>query len=330
MDYLYISFAVALFFAVSLLVAGVYLTWNASHGREAKRIARRLQMLSDNATGDQGDGTAARQPVSLLKKRVLSATPPVQRVLMRMSPAHAIDRLLEQSGLTFNVAQFFVASLGCGLAVLVPMIFFNVPAAMTTGIAALAIPLLYVIGKKRRRLARIEQQLPDALDLMSRALRAGHALPSAIKMVGDEMSDPLACEFRIVSDEVNYGVSLPDALKSLSSRLPGTDAGYFVVAVLIQRETGGNLTELLGNIAAIARERLKLSGQIRVFSAEGRLSAWILGVLPFGIAAVLQLGNPEFLQVLWTDPGGRKMLGGMLVLMAFGVVWMRKLIRIRI
>jgi tight adherence protein B len=330
MDYLYISFAAALFVAVSLLLAGVCLAWNASHGREAQRIARRLQMLSDDATADQRKCTAARQPISLLKGRVLSAAPPVQRLLMRMSPAHAIDRLLEQSGLVLNVAQFFLASLGCGLAVLAPLLFFNVPAAMTTGIAALAIPLLYAIGKKRKRLARIEQQLPDALDLMSRALRAGHALPSAIRMVGDEMPDPLAREFRILSDEVNYGVSLPDALRSLSSRLPGTDAGYFVVAVLIQRETGGNLTELLGNIAALARERLKLSGQIRVFSAEGRLSAWILGVLPFGIAAVLQLGNPEFLPVLWTDPGGRKMLGGMLLLMAFGVVWMRKLVRIRI
>src|SRR5207245_2988014 len=137
-------------------------------------------------------------------------------------------------------------------------------------------PKCAVLCLRQRRLRRIDEQLPDALDLLSRALLAGHAFPSAIQMVADEISEPIAGEFRIVFDEVNYGVSMPDALNNLSARIPGTDVGYFVVAVLIQRETGGNLTELLGNIATIVRERLKLFGRIKVFSAEGRLSAWIL------------------------------------------------------
>jgi len=166
--------------------------------------------------------------------------------------------------------------------------------------------------------------------LLSRALRAGHALPSAIQMVGDEMADPIAGEFRIVFDEVNYGVSMQDALNNLSARVPGTDVGYFVVAVLIQRETGGNLTELLGNIATIVRERLKLFGQVRVLSAEGRLSAWILTLLPFVLAAMLNFIHPEFMKVLWTDPVGRNLLAGMAVFMLLGIFWMRKVIRIRV
>lgn len=325
MDYLYIFFAVAIFIAVVLLLEGVYATWNTSRGPEAKRIARRLRVMSAGTHAGQHD-------LSILKKRLLSETPGVQRLLLQAPRIHTLDRLLEQSGLKLNVAQFGLTSLGCSAAVLVLLLFFQAPvvAAAALAIAAAGIPLLVVIGKKRKRMARIEEQLPDALDLMSRALRAGHALPSAIQMVGDEMADPLAGEFRIVFDEVNYGISMQDALKNLSTRVPGTDVGYFVVAVLIQRETGGNLTELLGNISSIVRERLELFGQIKVFSAEGRLSAWILGLLPFIMAALINLVNPDFMKVLWTDPTGLRMLGGMLVFMAVGVFWMRKIIRIRV
>lgn len=325
MDTLYLLFVLAIFIAVILLLEGLYSTWNSLRGPEAKRITRRLQQMSAGAH-------AGRPDVSILKKRQLSDTPGLQRLLLRVMGAHALDGLLVQSGLRLNVAQFFLASLGCTAVMLMLLLFFQVPTfvALVVAIIAAGIPLLYVTGKKRSRLARIELQLPDALDLMSRALRAGHALPSAIQMVGDEMADPLASEFRIVFDEVNYGIPMQDALKNLSTRVPGTDVGYFVVAVLIQRETGGNLTELLGNIAAIVRERLKLFGQIRTFSAEGRLSAWILGLLPFAMVAVLQVVNPDFMKLLWVDPFGRQMLGVMLACMALGVLWMRKIIRIRV
>ncbi|HTD04527.1 type II secretion system F family protein [Undibacterium sp.] len=324
MDYLYIFFAVAIFIAVVLLIEGIYVTWNTSRGPDAKRIARRLQVMSAGSHARQAD-------VSILKKRLLSESPGIQRLLLQVPRIHRLDRLLEQSGTKLNVAQFCLLSLGCGAATLALLSLTQVPALVTLAlsIAALCIPWLSLIGKKRKRLAKIEGQLPDALDLMSRAMRAGHALPSAIKMVSEEMPEPLADEFRIVFDEVNYGISMQEALKNMAARVPGTDVGYFVVAVLIQRETGGNLTELLHNIATIVRERLKLFGQIKVFSAEGRLSAWILGLMPFGMAAVLQLVNPGFMSLLWSDPAGQQMLGCMAVLMVLGVFWMRKLIRIR-
>lgn len=325
MDYLYIFFVVAIFIAVVLLIEGVYVTWNASHGPDARRISRRLQIMSAGSHAGQTD-------VSILKKRLLSESPGIQRLLLQVPRIHTLDRLIEQSGMKMNVAKFCFLSLGYALAAWALLSLTRVPEPITLAlsIGALAIPLLMMMGKKRRRLSKIEEQLPDALDLMSRAMRAGHALPSAIQMVSEEMQEPLADEFRIVFDEVNYGISMQDALKNLAARVPGTDVGYFVVAVLIQRETGGNLTELLHNIATIVRERLKLFGQIKVFSAEGRLSAWILGLMPFCLAGLLQLINPGFMSLLWTDPVGRQMLGGMAVLMVLGVFWMRKVIRISV
>ncbi|MFD2270638.1 type II secretion system F family protein [Undibacterium arcticum] len=308
-----------------LLIEGVYVTWNSSRGPEAKRIARRLQAMSAGSHSAQSD-------VSILKKRLLSESPDMQRLLLQIRRVHNLDRLLQQSGSTLNVSQFGLASAACAVVALLVLLMFHAPAIVTLVVAAAAatLPWLWVVRKRRKRLTRIEEQLPDALDLLSRALRAGHALPSAIQMVGEEMTDPIAGEFRIVFDEVNYGVSMQDALINLSARVPGTDIGYFVVAVLIQRETGGNLTELLGNIATIVRERLKLFGQIRVLSAEGRLSAWILSLLPFALAALMSLINPEFMKLLWTDPVGKKLLVWMAVFMLFGIVWMRKVIRIRV
>jgi len=325
MDYLYIFFAVAIFIAVVLLLEGLYVTWNAKRGPVAKRIARRLQIMSAGAHTGQQD-------ISIIKKRLLSQTAGAQRFLLKAPRVHLLDRLLEQSGTTLNVGQFCLWSLASGVGTLLLLLFFHAPSliAVPIGIAALWVPLLFILRKKQKRMTRIEQQLPDALDLMSRALRAGHALPSAVQMVGDEMANPIAGEFSIVFDEVNYGISMKDALKNLSTRVPGTDVGYFVVAVLIQRETGGNLTEILGSISTIIRERLKLFGQIRVYSAEGRLSAWILSLLPFFLAGLLNLVTPEFMGVLWTDPAGKNLLAVMLGLMVIGIIWMRKLIRIRV
>jgi tight adherence protein B len=203
-------------------------------------------------------------------------------------------------------------------------------AVVIIGSVAGLLPLLYMQGAKHNRMIAIEQQLPDALDLMGRAMTAGHAFPSALQMVGGEMPEPIASEFRIVFDEINYGISTQEALVNLTTRVPSTDLSYFVIAVLIQRETGGNLAELLGNISGLIRARLKLLGTVRVLSAEGRLSAWILTLLPFALGFVLQLMNPKFLSVLWTDPIGQKMVGAALFLMAVGIFAMWRITKIRV
>ena len=324
MDYLYYVFAILTFIAVVLLIEGLYLAWNASRGPEAERVARRLRTMSAGAHGETGS--------SMIRKRLLSDTPSLQRLLLSVPRVHALDRLLEQSGMSWSVASFAGMVLVSGGAALLLLAYFGTPWLLGLPLAALAalLPLLLVLRAKAKRLQRIELQLPDALDLMSRALRAGHAFPTALKMVGDEMNAPLATEFRATFDEVNFGIAMQDALMNLATRVPSTDLRYFVIAVLIQRETGGNLAELLDSISRIIRERIKLLGQVRVLSAEGKLSAWILSMLPFGAAAMIHLTNPQFLEMLFVDPGGRKMLVGALVMMACGILVMRNIIRIRV
>ncbi len=325
MDYLYYLFATLIFLAVVLLVEGLYLVWNSSKGPEAERIARRLRTMSAGSHGDEKN-------ISIVKDRLLSKMPMMQRVLLQMPRVGAMDRLLQQSGVTWSVSDFFGLTLLAFFAALFGASYLPLPWIFRLAIAGTAalLPYLYVTRAKTKRLVRIEQQLPDALDLIGRALRAGHAFPTALKMVGDEMNDPIAAEFCVAFDEVNFGIAMPEALMNLATRVPSTDLRYFVIAVLIQRETGGNLSELLATISAIIRDRLKLMGQVKVLSAEGRMSAWVLGLLPFGAALMIQLTNPKFLEVLYTDPGGRKMLAVVGVMMVLGVLAMRKIINIRV
>lgn len=323
MDSLYFLFATLIFVAVVLLIEGSYLAWNSTKGPEAERLTRRVRVMSAAHSG---------QAVSITKKRVLSSSPLLLKLLATMPHVAALDRLLLQSGKEWSVAKFLAISLATAAASVLVAAWFAIPMEIQLVIAAIVglLPLQLVIRARNKRISRIEVQLPEALDLISRALRAGHAFPTALKMVGDEMKDPLAGEFAIAFDEVNFGVSMPDALMNLANRIPSTDLRYFVIAVLIQRDTGGNLSELLESISTIIRDRIKLLGQVRVLSAEGKLSAWILSLLPFGAAGMIQLSNPKFLEVLYTDPMGLKMIFGALFMMFLGVLAMRKIIKIRV
>ncbi|MDO9051465.1 MAG: type II secretion system F family protein [Methylotenera sp.] len=323
MDYLYYVFVVLGFLAVVLFLEGVYLAWNAYKGPEVKRIEKRLQAMSAGAH---------QKSSSLVKQRLLSQTPGIEQLLLQIPRIHQLDRLIMQSGLNLSVAKFiglmlFAVATGVAIALLLRLPVF---AVVAIGSAAGVLPLLYMQGAKHNRMIAIEQQLPDALDLMGRAMTAGHAFPSALQMVGGEMPEPIASEFRIVFDEINYGISTQEAMINLTTRVPSTDLSYFVIAVLIQRETGGNLAELLGNISQLIRARLKLMGTVRVLSAEGRLSAWILTLLPFALGFVLQLMNPQFLSVLWTDPIGQKMVVAALCLMVLGIFAMWRITKIRV
>lgn len=324
MDYLYYAFAILGFLAIVLFLEGAYLAWNAYKGPEARRIERRLRALS------AGEGGA--RELSIVKKRLLSETPTMERLLLQIPRVHQLDRLLLQSGLRLNVAGFLGLSiLAAAIAlVLCIVLAFNAYITVALVIVAAWLPFFYVVNKRQQRLDSIEQQLPDSLDLMARALRAGHALPGTLKMVGEEMPEPISGEFRITFDELNYGVSMQDALNNLAKRIPVTDLRYFVISVLIQRETGGNLAELLDNISILIRARFKLLGTIRVLSAEGRLSAWVLTLLPFALAGVISIIHPTFIGVLWSDPFGQKMVAGALIIMVLGIFWMWRIIKIRV
>lgn len=318
------AFVVLAFVAAVLLLEGLYLTWNAYKGPEAKRIERRLRAMAAGGGGAEA---------SILKQRMLSESPPFQRILLGLPRIQELDKILQQSGSNWSVAFFlgltlFVAIGAFFAANLIPLLHWSF-ATLIAGCAAL-LPFIHILRKRAKRMLKIVQQLPDTLDLIARALKAGHAFPSGLQMVGEETQDPIAGEFRIVHDEINFGIAVPTALTNLATRVPIPDMRHFVIAVLIQRETGGNLTELLANIAKLIRERLKLLMKVRVLSAEGRLSAIILCALPPTVAGIINLINPKFMSVLWTDPMGLKMLYAALFMMVVGALWMRKIIRIRV
>jgi tight adherence protein B len=323
-DSIFLFFAVAVFVAVVLGLEGGFLWWNDRSGPEAKRMERRLRAASA--------GGHATEQLTILKQRALSKSEGLQRLLLIVPRVQSLDRILMQSGLSMSVGDLLGLTLMFAAAGLIGPILLGrgLPIGILLAVVLGALPMFYVLRTKAKRLVRIENQLPDAIDLMGRAMRAGHAFPTALSMVGEEMSEPIGIEFRTLFDELNYGVSLSDALLNLLERVPSTDLRYFVVALLIQRQTGGNLAELLDNISAIIRARIKLMGEVRTLSAEGKLSAWILSLLPFAAGFTINLVNPGFLNVLWTDPTGLKMVYGALFMMAFGIWWMTRIIKIRV
>jgi tight adherence protein B len=312
------------FVAVLLMFEAGRMLWKQYRSPEARRLERRLRALS--AAHDRS------APTKLVKERALSDIPRLQRALQRTPRAYQLDRMLVQSGLDWTVSGLLMA---CALlwvlgALVVVILGQPLVLAVLAGAALALLPLLYLQRQRRLRLVLMERQLPEALDLMTRALRAGHAFSSGLQMAGDELAEPIAGELRLVHDEINYGTSLPQALVNLSERVPITDLRYFVVAVLIQRESGGNLTEMLVNLSRLIRERLKLHDRVRVLSAEGRMSAWILGLMPFGLAALLNLLNPEFMSTLWTDPIGITILKWLAALMVIGILMLHRIVRIRV
>jgi tight adherence protein B len=325
MDILFYGFIVFLFAAVILGIEGVYLWWVSTHGASAQRIARRLQLMS-------GNQARHAERISILKLRRFGRHDLTDRLLQRWRFAHRLDRLLLQSGIAWPVERFLLCSGAVALIAVYLVMQWPLPLPVRVGIVLLCayLPLLLVRRTRTRRLARIEEQLPDAADFIARALRAGHSFSNVLQIVGNELPEPLSGEFRIAREEINYGVPLGEALHNMAARIPLTDLRYLVIAILIQRETGGNLAEILGNIGHIIRGRLRLAAQVRVLSAEGRMSAWILGLLPFAVGAMLVLVNPGYVMVLWTDPIGVKLLWTALVMIIIGVIWLRKVIRIRI
>lgn len=325
MDAVFSTFVVLLFAAVILMIEGAWLWWSGAHGGGARRIAKRLRLMAE-----RGEGGVER--VDILKRRTYSRSPALEKLLRRVARLAVLDNLLLQAGVQWSVAQFLgfsLAMLTAGLA-LVGMVRMPALPACALLALALAVPWILLMRTRRARLSKLEEQLPEAADFLGRALRAGHSFANVMQMVGEEMPEPIAGEFKFAYEEINYGVPMNEALHNLALRVPLTDLRYLVIAVLIQRESGGNLAEVLGNISRLIRARLKLLGQVRVMSAEGRMSAWILGILPVVVLLLMSISNPAYIRILWTDPIGVRLMWYSSAAAVGGVFWMRKLIRIRI
>lgn len=324
MDNLYYLFIILAFLATVLFVEGLYLAWNAYRGPEAKRIEARLQAISASGT--------AIEEAPLLRQRLMSDVPFFDRMLLNVPRIHALDRFVLQSGLPLTVGGVLgiglgAATLGALAAALLGWAWYVALAVAAACAAAWAGMVQYY---RARRLATLDRQLPETLDLMARAMQAGHAFSSALRLAGSEGVQPIAREFQMVFDEINFGMSVDQALGNLATRTSSRDLRFFVVAVLIQRESGGNLAEILTSIARLVRERQKLAGTVRVLSAEARLSAWILTLLPFGLGSVIVIINRAFISKLWTDPIGIRLSAAAMGLMVIGIFWMWRMVRFRV
>lgn len=274
---------------------------------------------------------AVRRAVLLKQVQMMSAIGPVDAFLKRgQSWSHRLQVLIEQAGLKITVGTLLAGSAAAGaftFYVVQQIGGWTVLALGAAGLASLA-PVNVVKYKRTLRMRKFEEQFPEALDLLGRSLRAGHAFTTGIEMVANEMPDPIGPEFRVLYDQQNYGMPMPDALRAFAERIPVLDARFFVTAVLIQREAGGNLSEVLDNLAGVIRERFRVKRQIRVISAHGRLTGWILVCLPPALALVLFAINEETRTLLFRDPLGQQMMLAAATLQAVGALIIRKIVNV--
>jgi tight adherence protein B len=287
------------------------------------------RLLEITAPADAPDGDDAGD---LVKDRHIGPLPGLDRFVGGSARGFALGAWIEQSGLGISVSALLLMSLGSGLLVgfLGAMMLKMAIGWVAGGLLGAALPWLYVKIKRTRRLRTFEEAFPEALDLVSRALKAGHAFATGIKMVADEMPEPIGPEFRKTFDEQNFGLPLKDALTNLTVRIPLLDVRFFSTAVLIQRETGGNLSEILENLAHVVRERFKILRQVRVYTAHGRLTGYVLLALPVFLMIALSFINPEHMQLLFRERIGHMLLGGAAVMQIVGYFWIKQVVKIEV
>ncbi len=314
----------AAFFIAIVLVAFAIST---ATSKGAAKTVSRLESIA----APQSD--AAKEDILALRRvEQLSAVPWLDRFLKRIDISDRLRLTLYQADLQWTVGRLVLtsAALACAAGYLVHLRTHALLLAFVIGIAAGFVPYLYVLRKRGRRFDRMRQYLPEALDLMVAAIRAGHSFSSAMGMAAKECPEPIRREFRQCFDEQNFGLELRFALLNLAHRVPIHDVRILVTAVLIQAETGGNLTEILDKVAHLIREDFRLQRQVRVHTAQGRLTGWILSLLPPILGFLLYLINPEQMSILWTRSAGQKMLAGAVIMTLIGGLIMRKIIRIRV
>jgi tight adherence protein B len=320
--------ALFVFVLVSGSVIGAYYaaTWLPGV-LAARRLERRLHDVSFGAADAD-----AKDDSSIIKQAVESPLPGIDKVLAKSNAGSRLARLIELSGVRTTPGAVVMMSLTAALIVglMARMLVANPLVAPLAGLAVSTTPFLWLMYRKSKRLKRFEEQFPEALDLLSRAIRAGHAFQTAMGMVADELPDPVGPEFKKTFDQQNFGLPLREALNELSERLGLLDVRFFVTAVLIQRDTGGNLSEILDNLAHVVRERFKIKRQVRVHTAHGRFTGYVLLALPAALAVALSFINPEHMQLLFREHMGQMMLIGAIVMQTIGYVWIRQVIKIEV
>jgi tight adherence protein B len=321
-----LPFVVFLF--VVALIMGTYAAMDYLPGVFASReMDRRLKDVSGFRV--EGETTEAGD---LVRQAKHGALPIVDRVLTGSNLGAKLKRMIEQSGLETTPSTIVVACLvGAGVGWVMASMFttqwFAPPMAAFAGFI---LPIAFVKRKASQRLRKFEEQFPEALDLLSRAIRAGHAFQTAMGMVADELPNPVGPEFKKTFDQQNYGLPLKEALNELAERIGLLDVRFFVTAVLIQRDTGGNLSEILDNLAHVIRERFKILRQVRVHTAHGRFTGYVLLALPAFLACALMYINPEHMGLLFKERMGQVMVACAIVMQTIGYIWIRQVVKIEV
>jgi len=315
----------ATIFVISVIIIELlFYAYRSIHSPDRAKILKRLR--KSIYTESEQVGT------DITRKRVLSEIPFLNHLLLKTPGMLKLDNLISQANAKYPIGFFilfalFLALLGFLVGALVIK---NQLASLGLFVMGGLFPFFYLTILKRRRIEKFKRQLPEALDLMARALKAGHAFTNGMKLAADQFDDPLGPEFSEALDEINFGISVPNALRNMAKRIDCSEIRYFVVGVILQRETGGNLAELMGILSYLIREKFKFQGKVRTLSAEGRLSAIILISLPFFIAGWLQFSNPKYLATLFMDPIGRGMILGAVLMMIIGIFVMKKMVTIEV
>jgi len=317
------EFALLTFVLVTAIVAGVY--WLFIERAEAQEASHLRGRLRRSVQAGALTKRLMNDPVRLSDVRALN------QVLRRSGQMIApLQRLIEQSGLKMTVGALVLSCMvTAAVAFAVVAQYLHLPLlAFPVAAAASYLPIMYVKFVRNRRMIKFEEQFPEAMDLLARALRAGHALTTGLSMVAEELPDPIGPEFKLLYDQQNFGLPLPQALRNFAERIPSLDARFFVTAVLTQREAGGNLSEVLDNLATIIRDRFRVKRQVRVISAHGRITGWVLSALPSSLGLFFAFSSPEKYRQFYSDPLGMQMIVGALLLQVVGVFIIRKIVAI--
>lgn len=313
------------FVVVALAFVSVWMLFGTESSQEIVR--RRLESVQKTERRDEQS-----LAIDLLRDEMLSGVPAIHRVLLHWAWPSRLRDFLSQAGLKMKPAKLLMicglVAIGCGLIIgrFVP----RLPIALVAGVLFGMIPIGVVAWLRTRRLRQFEEHFPDALDLLGRAVRAGHAFTTGLEMIAKESAEPIAGEFRTAFDEQNFGLPLRDALLNLTDRVPLIDVRFFVTALLIQKETGGNLAEILDGLAHVIRDRFRIYREVRTRTAQGRLTAAILIALPPFLMAALAVLNPSYIGILFKDPKGVTVLtvAAFLQVIGTGILW--KIIHIEV
>jgi len=316
--------SLALLLSLVYLFVSIVFALRRLTDKSGQELARRVELVSrGREDGDRAD---------IVKKHELSGLRWLDALLSRQAWSRRMDKMLDQADIEAPLGIFVLLSLVLAATGYLGASLYLDNLLLRLGVAGLLgmLPFKWIAMRKRKRMDDFERQLPEALELVGRALRAGHTFGSGMGMVVSEFAEPIRGEFQKTLEEINFGVAVTVALDNLMDRVDCPDLGFFVIAVKIQNESGGNLAEIVGNIAWLIRERFKLKGRIRVLSAEGRMAAWVLCLLPFGVAGAIKVLNPGYLDTLVIDPIGLVLSYVVVGLMTMGILVIRRMIRIEV